>query len=148
MKLRAQLKELLRSSESGLEAQDIAHATELIQHGEFQLAFELICDQLFEHDSKVSPELFRLMEALATIMAVPQERWTLPNGYVTAEKHTQMSDMAPYQQMRDRGCSSAEAFRQCLADRNGLILAVRVVREVFGLSIEEASRLRVLSTES
>jgi hypothetical protein len=58
------LKEVLEDSKEFLSIDDYENATVLIDNGEHLLALELICEQLYEYDSKIPKSLYEKVENL------------------------------------------------------------------------------------
>lgn len=70
------IKNLLTSAASGLSDADIKNASELIDHNEFGVAFELICDQLYENESQISSELINDISLIASSIGLDDNSWS------------------------------------------------------------------------
>lgn len=58
-----------------LKAEDVENAMELIAHGEFGVALELICDQLHEYEVEVPEDLLREIEIAGVKMEISESLW-------------------------------------------------------------------------
>lgn len=54
-----------------------------------------------------------------------------------------MSDSTPYAQLKERGASPVEVWRQAEADGLDSITRIRLVRELFGLTLVEAKAVSI-----
>lgn len=55
---------------------DVENAQELIDVGEWSLALELICDQLYEHEAFVPSDLFTIISEAGRFMGLDEKRWS------------------------------------------------------------------------
>ena len=56
---------------------DIERAEELVYVGEWAVALENLCTQLYEYDVDVSDEILRLIESLARDLGVADRYWAV-----------------------------------------------------------------------
>ena len=54
---------------------DIENALEMIEHNEFGIGFEIICEQLFEHDAKIPPDIYKKIAAIGRSMKLAETKW-------------------------------------------------------------------------
>lgn len=66
---------LLRRSESHLTKVDLANVEELIKDRELELAFEIMCDQIFEHEKPLTPEHFSEISEVGRLLLIPESLW-------------------------------------------------------------------------
>lgn len=71
-----QIRNLLASTAYGLSDSDVKNASEFIEHNEFGVAFELICDQLYENESQISSELIGDISRIAKLMQLDDNSWS------------------------------------------------------------------------
>ncbi|MBR9729644.1 MafI family immunity protein [Shewanella intestini] len=71
-----QIRNLLASATCGLSDFDVKNASEFIDHNEFGVAFELICDQLYENESQISSELIADISRIAKLMQLEDNSWS------------------------------------------------------------------------
>ena len=69
------VRNLLASVSYGLTKIDILNAEEFLEHNEIGVAFELICDQLYENNSSVSPDIVCEISRLACEMELEENTW-------------------------------------------------------------------------
>lgn len=74
-KLEGKLLSFLGEVSKHLTCSDIEDARSFIKHGEYGVAFELICDQLHENDSILTDENLKFAELLAEIMKLEEDSW-------------------------------------------------------------------------
>ncbi len=74
-KIRTNLRKILDDSRSKLTDQNIEFITELIDAGEWGLALEVTCEQLYEYDMKVDPDLYELMDSTGKLMKMDSSKW-------------------------------------------------------------------------
>lgn len=67
---------LLKRFQCALPADEYASVRDLVVHREWGVAFENLCEQLFEHSIVVGPEALKEMEKLATEMNLPDSSWS------------------------------------------------------------------------
>lgn len=75
-KIDEQIRNLLASATCGLSDSDVKNASEFIDHNEFGVAFELICDQLYENESQISSELIADISRIAKLMQLEDNSWS------------------------------------------------------------------------
>ena len=73
--LSEQMKKLLKNASYGLSESDIKNTMDFINHGEFGIAFELVCDQLFENEAPISTELLNEIQYIGTTMNFDEQTW-------------------------------------------------------------------------
>lgn len=66
---------LIDSVKTLLPESDIENAIEMVEHNEFGIGFEIICEQLFEYGVKISPDIYQKIVELGQKMEMPSERW-------------------------------------------------------------------------
>lgn len=71
----ADLGALVNLFTESLPAENIADARDLIDHGEYGVALELVCTQLYEYDVPVPTETYRLIEQCGRIMQMNEASW-------------------------------------------------------------------------
>ncbi len=71
------LSELLHEIEDVLPSSDIENSRELISHAEFGVAFELVCDQLYENDITLNESTFLLLNEIGISLDIPSARWEI-----------------------------------------------------------------------
>jgi hypothetical protein len=54
---------------------DIENAREMIEHNEFGCGFEIICEQLFEYDIKISPDIYQKIVEIGQSMKMTEDKW-------------------------------------------------------------------------
>ncbi len=69
------LRILMTQVAPGLTDEDINNASCFIDHNEFGVAFEVICDQLGEYDYQISEESLDLIRHLAELMNLDERTW-------------------------------------------------------------------------
>jgi hypothetical protein len=74
-KLKKLLLELIDSVKSLLPQSDIDNATEMIEHNEFGIGFNIICEQLFEHDIEISEEDYQKIVEIGQKIELPDSKW-------------------------------------------------------------------------
>lgn len=74
-----EMKALLAKTSYGLTESDINNASDFINHNEFGVAFELICDQLYENNTEISTELIGDISRIALLMQLPDSSWSFLN---------------------------------------------------------------------
>lgn len=65
----------LSSTASGLTEVDIKNAKSFLKHGEYGVAFELICDQLYENDAILTSEHISEAQEIAELMELDEASW-------------------------------------------------------------------------
>lgn len=74
-----ELKEILEKSRFGLTETDFNNANEFIKHGEYGVALELICDQLYENEAVINDALLNSIRGLANSMRLDNSCWDFLN---------------------------------------------------------------------
>lgn len=74
-KLEKRVRALLEQASSQLQKKDIEFADDNIKHKQYDLAFELICVQLFEHDAIINLNLYKEIEEIGRIMNIDSSSW-------------------------------------------------------------------------
>lgn len=69
------IKEILEKSKCSLRDSDIKNASDFIVHGEYGVAFELICEQLYENDAVIEKELLNQIQDAACAMELKDASW-------------------------------------------------------------------------
>ncbi|UOQ77121.1 MafI family immunity protein [Hymenobacter sp. 5516J-16] len=64
---------LAASHEAGLPSRDYANAQDMLSVGEYGCAFDIIVQQLYEHEVEISPNLFALVDRVANSMLLNPE---------------------------------------------------------------------------
>lgn len=54
---------------------DIANARELVDAGEYGVALDLLCNQLYEYDMTIDQQIFDSISHSATLMNMPAEEY-------------------------------------------------------------------------
>jgi hypothetical protein len=72
----AQLSTLADMLSGRLPDNNIADARELIAHGEYGVALDLLCTQVYEYEIPVSSEAYKLIEACGTRMQMEESSWS------------------------------------------------------------------------
>jgi hypothetical protein len=73
--IRKEVASILTAVKDSLSEQDVAHATELLEHDEWGVALSLICTQLYEYEIPVSAITFEQIKAVALLMQLPEPEW-------------------------------------------------------------------------
>lgn len=60
-----------------LPSSDAINVKEFITHGEWGLAYEILCSQLYEYDVEVSLEYYQKIASLGELMEVTPSTWSL-----------------------------------------------------------------------
>ena len=76
-KIEKLMRELIDSIKFLLPQSDVDNATEMIEHNEFGVGFNIICEQLYEHDIKISDEIYQKIIELGRKMELPDSEWIL-----------------------------------------------------------------------
>ncbi len=69
------IKHLFEANKSLLTQDDIDSIEDLIKHGESGIAFENLCDQLYEYDSRITKESYHLMAEVGQILNLKERKW-------------------------------------------------------------------------
>jgi hypothetical protein len=78
-----QLRTLADMFSKKLPDNDIANARDLIAHGEYGEALDLLCTQVYEYEVPVSSEAYKLIEECGTRMQMEESSWTYLRKLVT-----------------------------------------------------------------
>lgn len=81
-KLALMLNSFLESTTFGLTDSDINNAKSLLEHGEYGVAFELICDQLYEHDTPLERKHVDMAKKIANLMMLDDNSWDFLNNNI------------------------------------------------------------------
>ena len=76
------LREMISTLRSRLPAQDILTAEELLEHGEWGLAFDVLCTQAYEYEIEISQELYSTASQLADAMQLDPNEWSFATKLV------------------------------------------------------------------
>ena len=71
-----QLRSLVEVFSGALPEANIADATELILHGEYGEALELICTQVYEYEVPVSADAYKVIEECGKRMQMDESSWS------------------------------------------------------------------------
>ncbi|MCK6463170.1 MafI family immunity protein [bacterium] len=82
--IKTRITTILEEAKKGLSDADYKEALSLIEHNEFGVALELVCDQLFEHNAKISQSLYQDIILIATEMELDGKRWRTLQGLIRA----------------------------------------------------------------
>ena len=66
---------LIMDAIGDLPENDVEHVEELVQVGEWQVALELLCTQVYEYEIKVDKELLKMIAALGRDVGVQNRYW-------------------------------------------------------------------------
>ncbi|WP_448550537.1 MafI family immunity protein [Thalassotalea fusca] len=66
----------LKDVSNGLTESDVENAKDFINHSEYGVAFELICDQLYENDSILTADNLKSAQLLAEMMELDEKSWS------------------------------------------------------------------------
>ncbi len=72
-----QLRALVDIFSERLPENNTADARELIAHGEYGEALELLCTQVYEYEVPVTSETYKIIEACGKRMQMEESSWTL-----------------------------------------------------------------------
>ena len=72
----ANIRHVLARTQSGLPAANVKDAQELLEHGEWGEAFDLVCTQLYEFDVGISEDLYKVVEQTALAMGLDAAQWS------------------------------------------------------------------------
>lgn len=75
--LAAELRAALIEVDDQLPATDAENVTELIDAGEFGVALETLCTQLYEVDAVVSERTFQRLESIGSSMGMSAKTWAM-----------------------------------------------------------------------
>ncbi len=73
--LEANLAQLLATASTGLRPESVANLHELVAHGEYGVALENLCEELYEWDIAVPADSLRQIVALGSGMGIDPSYW-------------------------------------------------------------------------
>ena len=71
------IRSLIDEVADSLPVDNISGARDLLRHGEWGLAFELICTQLYEYEVLIAPEMYETIEQLGQKMKISPDEWKM-----------------------------------------------------------------------
>ena len=74
-KLRKSKLSLIDDVKDLLPQTDINNAREMVEYNEFGVGFEIICEQLFENDIKISSNIYEKIVAIGKSMEMKETSW-------------------------------------------------------------------------
>tara|TARA_B100000700_G_C14802104_1_gene741100 strand:+ start:394 stop:648 length:255 start_codon:yes stop_codon:yes gene_type:complete len=74
--LAGKINDFLGATASGLADSDIENAKSFLKHGEYGVAFELICEQLYENDALLTEEQISVAQEIAVMMELDDNSWS------------------------------------------------------------------------
>lgn len=75
-KLESNLVLIIDSLEGNLPSEQLGDMRDLARSGEYGVAFENLCTQLFEYEVAISPMVFASLKDMGTLMNLDSENWT------------------------------------------------------------------------
>jgi hypothetical protein len=132
-----QLSTLVDMFSGKLPHDNIADARDLIAHGEYGEALDLLCTQVSENEVPVSAEAFKLIEECGKRMEMEESSWSELRELLTPM--TTRGEYGKYENMRAAGASPRDAYREAAMAGLGKLQGIRMLRAVFGMSLEEAA---------
>jgi phosphoenolpyruvate carboxylase len=75
-KLEKSMNLLFDRLEDVLSSTDIKIAREYVEYNEFGIGFEHVCQQLFEYEIQISPEIFQEIESNGKSMELDEKTWS------------------------------------------------------------------------
>jgi hypothetical protein len=73
--MRSKLEEIIRRSEDLVPSETTKMTRELVEHHEFGIALEILCEQLHEFDARISPELYTKIREIGEQMHLSSDLW-------------------------------------------------------------------------
>ena len=71
---------LIKQLKPSLPEVTVIDAQDFVEHGEYGVALELICQQLFEFDCMISRELYNQIAEVASLMQMPSSTFDFLKG--------------------------------------------------------------------
>jgi hypothetical protein len=75
-KVIANIQQVLAATRDRLPAENVSDAEELLEHGEWGQAFDLVCTQLYEYEVRISEALYRIVEEAGIAMDLDDGQWS------------------------------------------------------------------------
>jgi len=114
-KITKYLNNILHQAEPMLQRRDIENAKELIFHGEFGVALELICEQLQEYEVSPSLAFAEVVKMTGQEMGMSPSLWQWMEGKCSEParaKKMEGFDLIAIRNYRERGMSLEEAIAE------------------------------------
>lgn len=67
--------DLIDSIKTILPHSDVENAVEMVEYNEFGVGFEIICQQLFENDVKITSDIYEKISDIGQKMEISDESW-------------------------------------------------------------------------
>jgi hypothetical protein len=126
------------------------NARDMVEYGEQVIAFETLCDNLYELAFPLTTSMYSDLENLGKALAVDKSRWQFlrelfEDKPVRHKAHDDRSEArqnggySRYTQMRDNGLSPLEVVQVAKGNGMDTLNLVKMLRRVFRLSLSEAS---------